>query len=196
MKRTLLVLLSAAVWMGCPSKTDPKKDDPVKKDSLEKEIPKISESEEATSLEELVYDAEGASILKKESLAKSQAEHKARVELVGVLAREAVNMMQAFAVAHPTVIQTSDTAAFGIKVKAAMEKETTLKGSQIGEYDQRGDSTIASVEIALMSGYDVIEAALVQVGAKEKYIADAEGFRKAFREFFLSEKKKLVTRPS
>jgi hypothetical protein len=154
---------------------------------------------DAGSLDELVYEGVGASLLKKESLARSQAEQKGRVAIMKVLGEDAAALIRLFAQRHAEVLtEGADVETFARSAEAALNQSTTLRGSRVSEYTQSAnkDTTFAILEMPLMSGYDAIEQALADVGQKGKYLKSGDEFRKMFREFFLAEKKKLLTVPS
>jgi len=200
MKRHIFGLLVAAlVWTGCPAKkTEPTPDSGHDKDSV-KTVADTAQDDAAKSLDELVYEARGTSLLKKESLARSQSELKGRVALVKTLAEDAGKLIRAFIAVHPELFAKSVNAdKFSTKIAAHMDKETTLKGSRIEEYNTESDTMFAFVEISLMDGYSVIEKAVVEVGKQAGYLNEASvpDFQKAFKSFFLEEKKKLLTLPS
>jgi hypothetical protein len=196
MKSIFGMMAAAILLTGCPAKkTDPETETRVDKDSVEAKI--VTEDREAAaSLDELIYEARGASLLKKESLARSQAELKGRVELIKTLAADAGRLVAAFAKVHPQhFAKAVDAGDYASKISAFLEKETTLKGSRISEYGEEADTTFATVEISLMNGYDVIEKAVVEVGRESGYLQESSvsEFKKTFKAFFLEEKKKLLT---
>lgn len=196
MKSIFGSLVAAIVLTGCPAKkTDPGTEVKVDKDSIETKI-ETEDLEAAATLDELIYEARGASLLKKESLARSQAELKGRVELIKTLAADAGRLIAAFAKAHPQhFAKAVDADDYASKISAFLEKETTLKGSRISEYNEAADTTFATVEISLMNGYDVIEKAVIEVGRENGYLLESSvsEFKKTFKAFFLEEKKKLLT---
>ncbi len=195
MKSIFGMMAAAILLTGCPAKkTDPETETRVDKDSVETKT--VTEDREAASLDELIYEARGASLLKKESLARSQAELKGRVELIKTLAADAGRLVAAFAKVHPQhFAKAVDAGDYASKISAFLEKETTLKGSRISEYSEEADTTFATVEISLMNGYDVIEKAVVEVGRESGYLQESSvsEFKKTFKAFFLEEKKKLLT---
>lgn len=199
MKKSIFGWTLAVLLAGCPAKkTEPVTTAKIDNDSVESKIDEVEDTA-ATSLDELVYEARGASMLKKESLARSQAELKGRAELIKTLAADAGQLVGAFARKHPQHFAKSvDAEDYASKISVFLEKETTLKGSHISEYSEEADTTFATVEISLMNGYDVIEKAVVEVGRESGYLQESSvsEFKKTFKAFFLEEKKKLLTPPA
>lgn len=152
-----------------------------------------------SSLEDLVYEGVGASTLKKETLARSQAEQKGRVAIMKALADDAAQLIQVFGGAHGSHVLTAnaDMAKYAKEASESLSKSATLRGSAVQEYGQSAakDTTYATIEIPLMNGYEEIERVLVEVGQKNGYIKSVDDFRRMFREFFLTEKKKMLTVP-
>ncbi|KAB2878944.1 hypothetical protein F9K33_11300 [bacterium] len=182
-----------------------KKQDVKKEEAAEKK--EVSESTETTeksetTMDDLVYEGVGVSVLKMESTARSQAELKGRVDIIKALTHDAVLLMREFSVIQKDLFAGDlDTAAFAKGIIEYFGKESIqLKGSSVSEYkrSQKEDTTFAYMEMPLMAGYDVIETAVVTVGTKSHYLKEGaeESFKKNFHEFFMAEKKKLLTIPS
>lgn len=194
-------LLFLIFLSGCG---ETKKQEPKNESTAEKkEIPASDETtEKAETMDELVYEGVGVSVLKMESTARSQAELKGRVDIIKTLGEDAVQLMMEFSQLQKDLfVNDLDTAAFAKSLKEYFGKESiSLKGSSVSEYRQseKGDTTFADMEMPLMDGYEVIESALVSVGTKSRFLkADAvDTFKKSFHEFFMAEKKKLLTKPS
>jgi hypothetical protein len=116
------------------------------------------------------------------------------------LADDAAKLIKAFGGAHGAhvLVPNADLEKYAKGAAESLGKSATLRGSAVQEYSQSAgkDTTYATIEIPLMNGYDEIERVLVEVGQKNGYIASADSFRKMFREFFIAEKKKMLTVPS
>lgn len=182
-----------------------------KKQELKKETPaektdataskETTEKSESTP-DDLVYEGVGVSLLKMESTARSQAELKGRVEIIKTLNQDAVLLMKEFSLLQKDLFTDNlDTAAFAKGLRDYFGKETIqLKGSSVSEYkrSEKQDTTFAYMEMPLMSGYEIIESAIVSVGIKSRFLkSDAtDAFKKYFHEFFMAEKKRLLTIPS
>jgi hypothetical protein len=195
----ILPMLIFSLNCGEAKKQEPKNEAASEK----KETPVIEEkTEKAETMDDLVYEETGISILKTESAARSQAELKGRVEIIKALGRDAADLGTVFAALQKELFAEGlDTAAFAKAIREYFGKEKImLKGSSVSEYSrsEKGDSTFALMEMPLMAGYDVIESAILTVGLKSKFLkADAvDNFKKNFHEFFMAEKKKLLTKPS
>lgn len=202
MSRNLIfAVIFSIVLTACPAQKKNGKDtttidvpkDTTKTQTIEKDTP--------TELDELVYEGVGASVLKIESNAKSQAELKGRKEIIRVLAEDARQLIKLFMQEQPGFFAGNANADdFGKAIEETMNASSTLKGCKVSEYSQseKNDTTFASMEIALMSGYDVIETAVVAAGTDKKFMeaSKTDSFKKVFREFFIKEKKKLLTKPA
>lgn len=195
-----LLFLFFSAGCGETKKQDPKNESTAEK----KEIPASEETAEKTetTTDELVYEGVGVSVLKMESAARSQAELKGRVDIIKTLGEDAVLLMKEFSVLQKELfVSDLDTAVFAKGLKEYFGKESiSLKGSAVSEYrrSEKEDTTFADMEMPLMAGYEVIESAMVSVGTKSHFLkADAvDTFKKNFHEFFMAEKKKLLTKPS
>lgn len=202
MHRTkLFFVMALAVLIGScgPQKpADARTDQPVATDTTRVE-PAVTTNDTSSSLEELVYEATGASTLKKETLARSQAEQKGRVAIMKVLAEDASQLIKAFAAVHGAHVLTpnADLEKYATEAAESLTKAATLRGSAVQEYSQssKKDTTYATIEMPLMNGYEEIERVLVDVGQKNGYFSSADSFKKMFREFFMIEKKKMLTVP-
>lgn len=200
MKKVIFVIV-ATLLFGCgPSKqNEPKKEEP-KKDSVAVTITE-PETADSSTLDDLVYEGVGASVLKIESNARSQAELKGRTEIIKALAADAAGLLKIFIPAQKGFfVDNVNADNYAKKVEEALNKSTTLRGSKVSEYSQspKKDTTYAMMEMPLMNGYEEIEKVIVEVGQKEKFLKaeHADHFRMAFKDFFLAEKKKLLTEPS
>ncbi len=196
-----LAIFATLVLVACPSQKKNGKETVIDtpKDTTTKVI--NMEKETATELDELVYEGIGASVLKKESLARSQAELKGRKEVIRILAEDANQLIQLFIQEQPGFFSSDvNSDDFGKSIEKEMNAATTLKGCKISEYSQSDnkDTTFASMEIGLMGGYDVIESAVISTGLQKKYLtADkTNSFKKSFKEFFTVHKKKMLTKPA
>jgi hypothetical protein len=194
-----LLFLIFSIGCGETKKQEPKNESNTEK----KEVPAKEENTEKTeTMDELVYEGVGVSVLKMESTARSQAELKGRVDIIKTLGEDAVQLMTEFSSLQKDLFVSGlDTAAFAKSLKEYFGKESiSLKGSSVSEYRQseKGDTTFADMEMPLMAGYEVIESAIVNVGTKSHFLkADAvDTFKKNFQEFFMAEKKRLLTKPS
>lgn len=193
---SLMVFLSFSC--GEAKKQEPKNETTAEK----KETPATEEKPaKAETMDELVYEETGVSTLKTEAAARSQAELKGRVELIRALSRDAADLATVFATLQKNLFAEGlDTAAFAKAIREYFGNEKImLKGSAVSEYarSDKGDTTFALMEMPLMAGYEVIESAIVSVGTKSNFLkADAvDTFKKVFHEFFMAEKKKLLTIP-
>lgn len=194
-----LTVFAFLVSCGETKKQEPKNETAAEK----KETPVTEEkSEKAEALEDLVYEEVGASTLKTESAARSQAELKGRVAIIRSIGNDAVQLACEFSQLRKDLFaEELDTAALAKALRDYFGKESiTLKGSSVSEYSRsdKGDTTFALMEMPLMAGYEVIETAIIAVGMKMRLFRaeSADGFKKDFREFFMAEKKKLLTKPS
>jgi hypothetical protein len=196
-----LAFLATLVLVACPSQKkngketviDTPKDTTTKVVNLEKET--------ASELDELVYEGIGASVLKIESNARSQAELKGRKEVIRVMAEDAKQLIKLFIQEQPGFFSDGVNAdEYGKAIEETMNASSTLKGCKVSEYNQseNKDTTFASMEMELMNGYDVIESAVISAGMKNKYLNEAktDSFKKTFKEFFTIQKKKLLTKPA
>ncbi len=197
----MAVFLASLILCACPSQKNDKKD-PVTADGP-KDPPKevTVEKETASELDELVYEGVGASVLKSESNARSQAELKGRKEIIRVLAEDAGQLIKLFIREQPGFFVSDINAdEFGKAIGETMEASSVLKGCKISEYSQseNKDTTFAAMEMDLMNGYETIEAAIITAGTQKKLMESSrvETFKKTFKEFFLKEKKKLLTKPA
>ncbi len=203
MHRTkLFFVMALTVLIGScgPQKpVDPKKDPATPVDTTTSAQTTTSVDSSA-SIDDLVYEATGASTLKKETLARSQAEQRGRVAIMKVLAEDASQLIKAFAAVHGSHVLTpnADLEKYAREAAESLTKAATLRGSAVQEYGQspKKDTTYATIEMPLMNGYEEIERVLVDVGQKNGYLASVESFKKMFREFFMVEKKKMLTVPS
>ena len=168
-----------------------------------KEPASVENSEKSeTTMDDLVYEGVGVSLLKMESTARSQAELKGRVEIIKALNQDAVLLMKEFSVLRKDLFADNlDTAAFAKRLNEFFAKESVqLKGSSVSEYrrSEKEDTTFAYMEMPLMAGYEVVEFAVETVGVKLHVLKEnsLDTFRKDFHEFFMAEKKKLLTMPS
>lgn len=160
-----------------------------------------STEDKPSSLEELVYDATGASRLRTESAARSNAELNGRTALIETLSDDAVALLEKFYPENKSMFDASmDLEKYKSDIKAMFKKSTTLKGSTVAEYTQstKGDTTYAVVEIPLMGGYEAIEEQIVAAGLNNKFLKSEHvaHFKTTFKEFFLNEKKKILTTPA
>lgn len=201
MQKIIFVIFSTMVLLSCgPSKqNEPKKEEP-KKDSVAVTTTE-TETADSSTLDDLVYEGVGASVLKIESNARSQAELKGRKEIIKALAADAATLLKVFIPAQKGFFaDNTDADDYAKKVEEALNKATTLRGSKVSEYSQsaKKDTMYAMLEMPLMNGYEEIERAVIEVGQKEKFLKTehADHFKAAFKDFFLAEKKKLLTEPS
>lgn len=187
---------------ACPAQ---KTDDPGKtgqvttKDTTNQVV--TPDKEGVTELDELVYEAVGTSVLKTESNARSQAELKGRKEMINTLAEEAKKLITQFIAEQPGLFASGVSAEeYGKAIEETMNAGTTLRGCKVSEYSQsdNNDTTFAVMEMELMLGYDVIEKAVLTAGIQKKYVdaGNTDNLKKTFKEFFLKEKKKLLTKPA
>jgi hypothetical protein len=200
MKNINWIFILAFFLTGCPPA---KKQEPVpggaKTDSSVTGTASSTKVETANA-DSLDYEAVGASTLKTESLARSKAELKARESIVSLLSADACRMMEGFSSAQPDLfVGRLDKPKYAKQITEAFLKSTMLRNSRVSEYSKsdKGDTTFASIEMPLMDGYAEIERVLVDVGTKSKFLnSDADKFKKAFKEFFMAEKKRQLTKPS
>ena len=200
-RNLILAVIFSIVLTACPAQKKNGKDTTtidVPKDTTKTQI---IEKDTPTELDELVYEGVGASVLKIESNAKSQAELKGRKEIIRVLAEDAKQLIKLFMQEQPGFfVGNANADDFGKAIEETMNASSTLKGCKVSEYSQseKNDTTFASMEIALMNGYDVIETAVVAAGTEKKFMeaSKTDSFKKVFREFFIKEKKKLLTKPA
>ena len=196
-----LLFLIFSAGCGETKKQDTKTETTAEKKELPASGTETSEKTE-TTMDELVYEGVGVSVLKMESAARSQAELKGRVDIIKTLSGDAVQLMTEFsALQKDLFVNDLDTGAFAKGLKEYFGKESiALKGSSVSEYrrSEKGDTTFADMEMPLMAGYEVIESAIIHVGTKSHFLkTDAlDTFKKNFHEFFMAEKKKLLTKPS
>lgn len=200
MPRFIIVFCALWLAMGCrdTKKTPGKQDTTRIAQSNVTPDKDTAASEKASDLSDLVYESIGNSILKMESNARSQAELKGRKDMIRVLAEEAKKLIADFSKIQPGLFaENLNAEAYGKAVEESMNKSTTLKGCQVSEYKTSGDTTYAFMEIPLMNGYEIIEKALTETGIKNNYLKSdkAEVFKKLFNEYFIAEKKKLLTPP-
>lgn len=172
-----------------------------KPETVQPESESPSSEDKPSSLEELVYEATGASKLRTESAARSNAELNGRTALIETLTEDGVGLLEKFYLENKGMFDASmDLEKYKSDIKAVFKKSTTLKGSTVAEYTQsrKGDTTYAIVEIPLMGGYEAIEEQIVSVGLKNKFLKSEHvaHFKTAFKEFFLNEKKKILTTPA
>ncbi len=201
-KLIILGALFTFLLTACPAQKtdDPGKTGPVTpKDTTKQVVTKDNEG--ATELDELVYEAVGSSTLKIESNARSQAELKGRKEMINTLAAEAKKLIALFIQKQPSLFSGNVNAEeYGKAIEQTMNESTTLRGCKVSEYSQsdNSDTTFAVMEMELMLGYDVIETAVVKAGIQKNYVesGNTEHLKKTFKEFFLKEKKKLLTKPA
>lgn len=194
-----LVMMLFSISCGEAKKQENKKEETAEK----KEVPAASETaEKSDTMEDLIYEGTGVSLLKGESTARSQAELKGRVDIIKTLNQDAIQLINEFSALQKELFADPlDTAAFAKNIREYFNRESIqLKGSSVSEYrrSEKGDTTFADMEMPLMAGYEVIEAAIVSVGVKSQFLkADAvDTFKKNFHEFFMAEKKKLLTKPA
>lgn len=193
-----LALIGFFLSCGDSKKQEAKKDPGVEKSATAKENAETSES----TSEDLVYEGVGISTLKMESTARSQAELKGRVELIKALHADAVFLIREFSKLQKDLFSDRmESETFEKKLNEYFNNETIqLKGSSVSEYrrSEKGDTTFADMEMPLTAGYDVIETAIVSVGLTSGYIQSGavDNFKKSFRDFFMAEKKKLLTKPA
>lgn len=201
MKKIFLLFLTVIFFNCGPSKqNEPKKEEP-KKDSVTVATIESETVDSGSTLDDLVYEGVGASVLKIESNARSQAELKGRTEIIKALATDAAGLLKVFIPAQKGFFADNvNVEDYAKKVEEALKKSTTLRGSKVSEYSQsaKKDTTYAMMEMPLMNGYEEIEKAIVEVGQKEKFLKTehADHFKMAFKDFFIVEKKKLLTEPS
>lgn len=199
MKPFYFLLLGFLLITACPSG---KKDDPGKTQGDQNQTtlvkPDNDNEEKPAELTELVYEGVGKSVLKIESNARSQAELKGRKELIRVLAEDARKMLVLFMREQPVWFSSVNAEQYAKEVEETMIASATLKGSRVSEYSQNGDTTFAVMEISLLDGYETIESTIVSVGLQKQHLnaEKKDDFRKTFKEFFLKEKKKLLTPPA
>lgn len=203
-KMKIFIITGCLIWSliacGETKKKDPDKTEKAAESAQpQNEVP-VSE-DKPSSLEELVYDATGASRLRTESAARSSAELNGRNALIETLAEDAVSLLDKFYSENKAMFASStDLEKYKSEIKAGFKKSTTLKGSTVAEYTQstKGDTTYAVVEIPLMGGYDAIEEQIVAAGEKNNFLKSEHmtHFKTAFKEFFLNEKKKILTIPA
>lgn len=200
MKNVLIVILLMLFFASCGDSTKQasKQDEKtVTPDESPTDAP-----EKAASLDELVYEGEGRSTIKAESAARSQGELKGRAALLHTLEADASGLIADFSKKYPDLVSTSATPeAWNKALRAHFNSEKfVLKGSMATEYgkSERGDTLIVTMSLPLMAGYEVIEGALVDAGLKDQFLSSSgiESFKKAFREYYVTEKKKLLTMPS
>ncbi len=198
-KKNLIFLVFLTACTNPKKNSDEEKTDSVKTAEVPSAIDDKKEKSES-SLDELVYEATGASKLKNESLARSEAELKGRTGLIRQITLDAIQLMKDFSSSNTDLFEHLDTAKFATKIQESFKKSTTLKQSKVSEYSQssKKDTLYASLELPLMSGYEIIEKVLTETGGELGFISKSktEEFRKKFKEFFVNEKKKLLTIPS
>jgi hypothetical protein len=156
-------------------------------------------TEKADDLTDLVYEGTGFSLLKIESTARSQAELKGRKDVIKSMAEDAKKLINGFFTLQPGLFSDNpDIEAYGKAVEEFMNKGTTLKGCQTSEIKTSKDTTFAYMEMPLMNGYEVIENALAEVGKNKNFLKNdkIDTFKKLFHDYFLSEKKKMLTQPT
>ncbi|MBL7994990.1 hypothetical protein JNM05_06415 [bacterium] len=195
------VMMLFSIHCGEAKKQDVKKNDTAETGDVAAETSDAAEKSE-TTMDDLVYEGVGVSTLKMESTARSQAELKGRVEIIKALTQDAILLVREFSLVQKDLFAGDlDTAAFAKGLKEYFGKESIqLKGSSVSEYKRshKEDTTFAYLEMPLMAGYEVIETAVVSVGTKSHFLNEgaADTFKKTFHEFFMAEKKKLLTIPS